>query len=148
MLNGRDMIIACPACATRYVVPDTAIGVDGRTVRCAKCRYSWFQEGNLPAQADRPLAPPPAPPPPVPEAQPATVMAEPQTATEMPADTGDHRDAAPAEIAAAPETAAQETAAPASEASEPPPPVTRPEQWADEPADERSWDEDADSYSS
>lgn len=39
------MIIACPACATRYVVPDSAIGVDGRTVRCAKCRHSWFQAG-------------------------------------------------------------------------------------------------------
>lgn len=40
-----SMIIACPACATRYVVPDSAIGVEGRTVRCAKCRHSWFQEG-------------------------------------------------------------------------------------------------------
>ena len=39
------MIIACPACATRYVVPDSAIGVEGRTVRCAKCRHSWFQDG-------------------------------------------------------------------------------------------------------
>ncbi|MXO49005.1 thioredoxin [Erythrobacter vulgaris] len=39
------MIIACPACSTRYVVPDNAIGVDGRTVRCAKCKHSWFQEG-------------------------------------------------------------------------------------------------------
>ncbi|OZA57462.1 MAG: thioredoxin, partial [Sphingomonadales bacterium 39-62-4] len=39
------MIIACPACSTRYVVPDSAIGVDGRTVRCAKCRHSWFQNG-------------------------------------------------------------------------------------------------------
>jgi predicted Zn finger-like uncharacterized protein len=39
------MIIACPACATRYAVPDGAIGVDGRTVRCAKCRNSWFQDG-------------------------------------------------------------------------------------------------------
>ena len=45
MLYGPVMIIACPACATRYVVPDSAIGVDGRTVRCAKCRHSWFQEG-------------------------------------------------------------------------------------------------------
>lgn len=54
------MIIACPACATRYAVPDSAIGVDGRTVRCAKCRHSWFQEG--PALADRPTpVPPPAP---------------------------------------------------------------------------------------
>jgi len=39
------MFIACPACSTRYVVPDSAIGVEGRTVRCAKCRHSWFQDG-------------------------------------------------------------------------------------------------------
>ncbi|HUD30369.1 MAG TPA: MJ0042-type zinc finger domain-containing protein [Novosphingobium sp.] len=39
------MIIACPACSTRYAVPDSAIGMEGRTVRCAKCRHSWFQEG-------------------------------------------------------------------------------------------------------
>ncbi|KPL69312.1 thioredoxin [Erythrobacter sp. SG61-1L] len=49
------MIIACPACATRYVVPDSAIGLEGRTVRCAKCRHSWFQEG--PAAAAAPAAP-------------------------------------------------------------------------------------------
>lgn len=40
------MILVCPACDTRYAVPDSAIGADGRTVRCARCRHSWFQEGT------------------------------------------------------------------------------------------------------
>ncbi len=71
MFNLAVMIIACPACATRYAVPDSAIGVDGRTVRCAKCRHSWFQDGPaLPPRADgametaQPATPaPPSPPP-------------------------------------------------------------------------------------
>ena len=84
------MIIACPACATRYVVPDSAIGVEGRTVRCAKCRHSWFQDGP---ELAAPVAPAPAPvepeivpaPPPAPEPadeqgwdQPPAVVAEPE----------------------------------------------------------------------
>jgi predicted Zn finger-like uncharacterized protein len=56
------MIIACPACSTKYVVPDTAKRVEGRTVRCAKCRHSWHQDGpeldlskfEKPAQAPEP----------------------------------------------------------------------------------------------
>ncbi|MCA0978689.1 zinc-ribbon domain-containing protein [Qipengyuania flava] len=50
------MIIACPACNTRYVVPDNAIGMDGRTVRCAKCKHSWFQEGAEEEGAVQPAA--------------------------------------------------------------------------------------------
>lgn len=43
-IESHVMIISCPACGTRYAVPETAIGAEGRTVRCAKCKHSWFQE--------------------------------------------------------------------------------------------------------
>lgn len=79
------MIIACPACSTRYAVPDSAIGVDGRTVRCAKCRHSWFQEGPQLEFAERRSEPVPearaeaASPPAAPAQQrPAPAVAPPQ----------------------------------------------------------------------
>jgi predicted Zn finger-like uncharacterized protein len=77
------MIIACPACSTRYAVPDSAIGVDGRTVRCAKCRHSWFQEG--PALDAAPAPPPPVAPAPPPPPAPSPVVDDAAPAAAEPA---------------------------------------------------------------
>ena len=121
------MIIACPACTTRYVVPDSAVGVEGRTVRCAKCRHSWFQEGPEIKRPAPVAAPPPAPPPPAPEPEPEPA-AEPVAEDPPPPFTEMRHDEAPqvdsARFAAAEEygeeAAHSESIA---EAPVPPPPV-------------------------
>lgn len=64
------MILECPQCRSRYLVPDGAIGVEGRTVRCANCRHSWFQDGVLPVRPEpAPVATPEAAEPVPPVAQ-------------------------------------------------------------------------------
>ena len=118
------MIIACPACATRYVVPDSAIGVDGRTVRCAKCRHSWFQDGPV-LERPAPSLPPPPPPAVIEE---AARPARPAESIDPQAAQFDPRP--PAHVIAEPQVAVPE--APAEPPPEPAPPPAPPP--ADVPA--------------
>jgi len=47
------MLIVCPNCATSFTLAPTALGAQGRSVRCARCRTVWFASTqivpNLPA---------------------------------------------------------------------------------------------------
>ena len=39
------MLIVCPSCATSYMIDPASVGSGGRTVRCARCRTTWFAGG-------------------------------------------------------------------------------------------------------
>ena len=36
------MLIVCPSCATSYQIDTASVGAQGRMVRCARCRATWF----------------------------------------------------------------------------------------------------------
>jgi predicted Zn finger-like uncharacterized protein len=38
-------MIVCPTCATSYMVDPASLGPAGRTVRCTRCKHTWFAGG-------------------------------------------------------------------------------------------------------
>ena len=84
-----EMLLVCPSCRTRYAVPDNAVGVDGRQLRCANCKHSWFQAAVAPQVAPAPAvvapvdtqsAPPAEATPPAQAVPPDTPVGEPAPA--------------------------------------------------------------------
>jgi len=58
------LILTCPACGKRYLLPSGAVGSAGRRVRCGACGESWFQdppaqEAEAPLAFDEPVITPP-----------------------------------------------------------------------------------------
>ena len=45
------MLIVCPNCSTSYAIEPASLGAAGRSVRCARCKATWFADGSTPAPA-------------------------------------------------------------------------------------------------
>jgi predicted Zn finger-like uncharacterized protein len=74
------MILACSECSARYLLPDSAIGPEGREVRCVRCGNVWLAEGR----AIDLLSPLPSLPPGRRIAFPAAMAPEPEPSWEPP----------------------------------------------------------------
>ena len=40
------MLIVCPNCSTSYAIEAASLGSAGRTVRCARCKTTWFADAT------------------------------------------------------------------------------------------------------
>jgi predicted Zn finger-like uncharacterized protein len=40
------MLIICPSCSTSYTIEPGSLGTAGRTVRCARCKNTWFADAT------------------------------------------------------------------------------------------------------
>lgn len=54
------MIITCPECKTRYMIKSEKLGLDPKSVRCAKCKHQWMVNPNPLAEEN--IEKPPLPP--------------------------------------------------------------------------------------
>jgi predicted Zn finger-like uncharacterized protein len=63
--DAGPMLIVCPSCTTAYRIELSTLGAAGRTVRCARCRATWFASvaelapADLALPAVRDVTPPP-----------------------------------------------------------------------------------------
>jgi predicted Zn finger-like uncharacterized protein len=67
-----SMHIVCPHCTTSYAINPATLGIDGRTVRCSRCKETWLARPEDAIElAAMPAAMPGAPPAPAQSTQPA-----------------------------------------------------------------------------
>src|SRR5690348_15952973 len=105
------MLIVCPNCSTSYTVEQGSLGPAGRTVRCARCKSTWFAGGSkaaepdLDAFVDRVIVEARAQPAQSPESPPLVQSDEPAPAASGDEASRDARDAPP-DVPAEPQQAA------------------------------------------
>jgi predicted Zn finger-like uncharacterized protein len=51
--HDSETMIVCPHCATSYRVDTTALGAEGRSVRCVRCKTVWFAQPEQPVSLEK-----------------------------------------------------------------------------------------------